>query len=94
MSLWTFCDYLDEGGENVIVAWLEEIRSSKTRTKVMARWDAKLTHLGNLEQADWPRDWFTELDGYDGIFEMRITCNNIQYRPLGFFGPDRYEFTF
>jgi hypothetical protein len=94
MSLWTFLDYLGASGENMIVAWLQEIHSAKTRTKVSARMDAKIEHVSVLEQRDWPRYLFTELAGFPGILEMRFTYNNVQYRPLGFFGPDRYEFTF
>lgn len=94
MALWTFRDYKDESEKNVIVEWVAEVEPPKKRNKMIARWDANLEHLQNLEQPLWPRDWFTGLNGFPGIFEMKFTVQNTQWRPLGFFGPNRYEFTF
>jgi len=94
MALWTFRDYKDQSGNNVIADWVGSIEPPKKRNKVIARWDAILEQLQNLEQPVWPRDWFTQLAGFPGIFEMKFTVQNIQWRPLGFFGPRRYEFTF
>jgi hypothetical protein len=94
MALWTFRDFTDESGDNVIAAWVGSIRSGKKQAKVAARWDAMLEHLRNIENSDWPTGWFTELTGYEGILEMKFTVQNIQWRPLGYFGPRRHEFTF
>lgn len=94
MALWTFRDYTDESAESAITEWVKGIKPAKKRKRVIARWDAFLEHVQNLEQSLWPREWFTELAGFPGIFEMKFTVNNIQYRPLGYYGPRRYEFTF
>jgi hypothetical protein len=37
--------------------------------------------------------YFKALKGYDGIYEIKFIVNNIQYRPLGCYGPDRKQFT-
>ena len=94
MSLWTFRDFTDDSGNNVIVEWINAIHPNKKRIKVIARWDGMLEHLQNLENSDWPTGWFTELAGYSGILEMKFTVQNIEWRPLGYFGPHRHEFTF
>ena len=53
-----------------------------------------MEHIQNLEQPQWPPGWFTELAGFPQILEMKFTVQNIQFRPLGYFGPHRHEFTF
>jgi hypothetical protein len=93
MALRTFRVYTEESGENAIAEWINAIKPAKKPNKVIARWDAFLEHLQNLEQSSWPREWFTELAGCPGIFEMKFTVNNIQCRPLGYYGPRRYEAT-
>jgi hypothetical protein len=94
MALWTFRDYTSESGDNVIVRWVEAIKPPKRRWKMIARWDAFLEHIQNLEPPRWPSEWFTELKGFPRILEMKFTVQNIQFRPLGYFGPHRHEFTF
>jgi hypothetical protein len=94
MALWTFRDFTDDSGQNVIAEWTASIRPERKRMKMLARWDAHLEHIQNIEQASWPSEWFTELRGHPQIFEMKFTVNNIQWRPLGYFGPARHEFTF
>ena len=35
----------------------------------------------------------SQLTDSDGIYEIRFKVRNVLYRPLGFFGPSRHEFT-
>ena len=37
--------------------------------------------------------YFTPLTGYSGICEIKFIVQNIQYRPLGCYGPEKNEFT-
>jgi hypothetical protein len=78
----------------VISEWLKAINPPSKRKKMIARWDAKIDHIRNLEKALWPGNLFTELTGFRTIWEMKFTLQNMQWRPLGFFGPGRFEFTF
>src|SRR5271167_4427648 len=94
MSLWTFRDFTDESGGNAITEWIVSVHPQKKRMKLIAKWDAMLDHLQNIEISDWPTAWFTELAGYPKIFEMKFIIQNMQCRPLGYFGPRRHEFTF
>lgn len=40
----------------------------------------------------WVRPYYATLP--NGIGEIRFEYKNVQYRPLGFWGPNRNEFTF
>lgn len=94
MALWTFRDFTDASGASVIAEWTASVRPDKKRLKMIARWDAMLEHLQNIENSEWPSEWFTELRGYPDILEMKFTVQNTQWRPLGYFGPRRHELTF
>ncbi len=50
--------------------------------------------MRSLNQGQWPPAWTTQLSGQSGIYEFRMEVNNIQYRPLFFFGPGRSQLTF
>jgi hypothetical protein len=41
----------------------------------------------------WIKKYAEKLKGYEDIYEIKITYQNIQYRPLGCFGPGAGEFT-
>ena len=45
-------------------------------------------------QRDWTKtSYFRPLTAYKGICEIRFIVQNIQYRPLGCYGPGEKEFT-
>jgi len=41
----------------------------------------------------WGRPFFDVIHGHKGIHEIRVKAKNIQYRPLGCFGPGPQTFT-
>jgi hypothetical protein len=41
----------------------------------------------------WPEQYVSALKGFPGLVELRIVADGNQYRPLGFYGPARREFT-
>jgi hypothetical protein len=67
---------------------------AETPPKAQAKFDKILDFLRDNPNNLWPSEWFKPLTGYDGIFEIRYKIRNILYRPLGFFGPNKEEFTF
>ncbi len=83
---WTFLNFLDARGQNVIKAWLAEL-PAKARAKINAR----LLHLQAEEH--WSPPYVKPITGYMDIYEIRVIRQNIQYRPLGFHGPQKGEFT-
>ena len=90
IPLWIFKGYLNDRGENVIDAWYEHDLPIKAK----ARFDKILEHFRDSPRTAWGGTYFFPLTGYDGIFEVKFTVQNIQYRPLGCFGPGKAEFTF
>ncbi len=54
----------------------------------------KTTIVKYLEtQRFFPKNYFSNYIGYADIYELKWIHNNIQYRPLGCFGPGDKEFT-
>ena len=41
----------------------------------------------------WPEQYVSALVGWPGLVELRVGSAGSQYRPLGFYGPRRREFT-
>lgn len=79
---WTFRDYVDGDGENLILAWLNE-RPKDVKAKI----NALIRRLELMEKLDRPQ--VGKLDGTcAGLLELRIKgADKIQYRPLCCNGP-------
>jgi hypothetical protein len=89
MNEWTFFDYIDERGTNPIRDWLMDRRA--VPVKARAKIQRILLQLAGT--ALWTRPLASNLDDYEGIVEIRIRWMNIQYRLLGFRGPDDRQFS-
>lgn len=75
----TFQDYIDEHGANVIHSWLHTIPTG-ARQKLNNR----LTHLEATPIGQWTRPLVETLDGAcAGLFEIRAALQGKQYRILG-----------
>lgn len=83
---WTFKDLLLASGENVVRLWLNE-QPLKARLKI----DAVLRNLRVSERLRPP--FVKKLGGYEQVFEIVVDSFNVQYRPLGGYGPDKGQFT-
>jgi hypothetical protein len=84
MAVWTFYDYIERTGRNPIAEWLKTL-SDADRAKV----DYRLQHMAGTTQ--WPEKWISKYRGTQDIYELRITGNRIQLRPLGsYFGPRKF----
>jgi Phage derived protein Gp49-like (DUF891) len=86
MAIWTFRDYLDAQGYNVIRGWLDAL-PKRARAKI----DGRIAILQGSES--WPPQYISALKGYPGILELRVVDGGVQYRPLGTYGPLKREFT-
>lgn len=69
--------------------WYAEMES---RPKARAKLDMRMTYLRHQPREKWVREPYDTLR--DGIGEVRFKAGAVWYRPLGFFGPGRNEFTF
>ena len=80
---WTFYDYVDENGQNLINLWLND-----EGKKAKASLNNRIKHLESIPPGKWTRprvDTLTEECA--GLFEIRTEKSNAQYRLLGFHGP-------
>jgi hypothetical protein len=92
MTLWVFKSYLTavgEHGRDEIDDWYKALPLN-----AQARFRTILEQLRDLPQHLWPPTLAKPLAQGQGILEIRFKVRNILHRPLGFFGPDRGEFTF
>lgn len=89
MNEWAFWDYLDGRDINLIQEWL----MNKREVPVKARAKIQRLLLQLAGTALWTRPSASNLDDYPGIVEIRICWMNVEYRLLGFRGPDERQFT-
>ncbi len=83
---WQFFDYVSSAGHNEIKEWLDSL-SKTAKAEINAMILAQRPSL-RLERPVWG-----QLDG--GLVELRVKVENVQYRPIGCYGPGRRrEFTF
>lgn len=87
MAYYTFFDFVNEQGENVIQKWIRGLDGS-VRKKVKVRFNARLDYMGaNLT---WDPEKAKALEGdCAGLFEIRFLVGRVQYRPLACYGPNR-----
>lgn len=82
-------DFIDINGVNIIRAWLDD-RGPKAKAKLNARLNA----LEGMSRAEWGKLNTEVLTGdKDGLVAVRVSCQRVQYRMLGYDGPNRGEFT-
>jgi hypothetical protein len=88
MSLWTFKCFLSEQRRDIIDEGYQGLPSA-----AQAKFDTILEHLRDTPNGQWNSNIVCALTDSDGIYEIRFKVRNVLYRPLGFFGLNRYEFT-
>src|SRR5450759_1786223 len=91
MSVWAFKDFVDSRGENLIRTWLEGVPK-----KVRVKFTSRLQYLSG--QTVHQRPQIAPLhdrkgERCSGLYEVRIVCDGIAYRPIGYYGPGSREFT-
>ena len=84
--MWTFYDFLEERGVNSIRVWLDSLPKKAT-----AKINTRLLFMRGM--AVWPEQYVSSLTSWPELVELRVVNGNVQYRPLGFYGPERREFT-
>jgi hypothetical protein len=80
--------YVDMEGLGVVEAWL-----GKESAKAAAKFDERVSALS--DSRNWGGKRTTSLSGKPclGLVEIRLCVDNVQHRPIGFFGPNSGEFT-
>lgn len=89
LAKWTFRFYVSASGRRVVEKWYEEQDDA-----VQAKFDAVLEYLSQRDLSEWIRPDYAPLSGrQSGLGELRFSHGGKVYRPLGCFGPERFEFT-
>jgi phage-related protein len=84
MGAWTFFDYVELTGRNPVREWLDGLPEED-----MAKIDYRLRNM--CAMARWSEKWISKYRGTDDIFELRISGNKVEYRPLGtYYGARRF----
>lgn len=87
MKHWTIKTFITTSGKNVIKKWLKN-----QPIEAQAYINSRLRYLET--QKIWNhRPYSAKRKGSNHIYEVIITRNKVQYRPLGFFGANLDEFT-
>jgi len=81
----TFYDFLDGNGANIVHVWLGNIPKG-----AKAKFNKWLRHLEATPPGLWKRPLVETLDGYcAGLFEVRVSLSTQQFRILGAHRADR-----
>lgn len=89
MALWMFRTYVSPQGEEEVARWY-----AGQSFKVQAAFDKRLQALSQMAPQEWHEPYTKQLVGpCDGLVEIRFFADRVQHRPLGFYGPNRMEFT-
>jgi len=76
---WTLWEFEQPSGRRPFSEWLAGIPEA-AQAFVLNR----LLKMEGVTR--WPEKWASDYKGYDGIVELRVTFNKVQYRPLGMYG--------
>lgn len=79
--------YKPPGADDVVTVWY-----AGANPTAKANLDARMVHLRTQERDKWIRPYYDGLE--DGVGEVRWKAIKINHRGLGYFGPERNQFTF
>lgn len=88
MTCYVFKTFITEGGDHVFDLWYRTLLP-----EAQAKFDTRIEYLRDTPAHQWNPKCAKHLTDSDGIYEIRFHADRIQYRPLGFFGPKRQDFT-
>jgi hypothetical protein len=79
---------MDDGGD-VVSRWYDSHFNDRLARAAL---DTRMIYLRQQRREGWTRPYYDLLR--DGIGEVRFKAGRVHHRALGFFGPNRNEFTF
>lgn len=89
MSDWTFRVFRSANGRSDVLDWFEALQDDDQAIVIV-----RLEYLRQQPRPGWRRPHFDMLKGEcAGLGEIRLKLGKVQLRPIGFFGPNRMEFT-
>jgi hypothetical protein len=92
MPEWVFRDYQRRIGQGKEAVLINEILEWTFRLPQQAQAKIDMIILTLQGWAVWPPAYVSDC-GVEDILEIRVKSGNVQYRPLGCYGPNRRVFT-
>lgn len=91
---WTFFEYVGSNDRGVVRDWFKRLPHG-TSQQVEAAVDALVEELQQLtcDVFDRSHNVGQLRHSCSDYFELRVKVQKVQYRPIGFYGPARREFT-
>lgn len=90
--MWTFFDFVTIRGSGEITNEIHEwLNSNDVTVLAKAKINAILISLQGFPVI--PEQYISSYKGWDDVYELRIVSSGVQYRPFGFYGPGRRQFT-
>lgn len=84
---WLFRTFVSQTGRSDVQKQIDALSPV-----VLQHFSTRVRYLANTPKVDWHEPEAKKLQGVEYIYEIRFK-SAIQYRPLGFFGPNSNEFT-
>jgi len=92
--VWTLKSFVIDDGADVLETWYA-LYSADQFVKLRAKFYTIMLYLRQQPKPpNWVGPYFHFLKNSEGVGAINFEWKNIQYRPLGFFGPRNMEFTF
>ena len=85
---WTFKVYVSQNGRKDVQSAINDLDQA-----IKISFKTRVRYLANTKKIDWHEPDAKKLKGVQDIYEIRFKANQVQFRPLGFFGPGEQEFT-
>lgn len=89
---WSFKVYVSSVGNESLQKTIDSLNTEQD-ADVIQYFKARLRYLKNTPKMNWNEPHAKKLSGIKDIYEIKFSANNVEYRPLGFFGPGKKEFT-
>ena len=83
-----FRDFVNDRGENVILDWLNGLSNKKAKVRI----NTVISRLELMDNLELPHARMLR-GSCDGLIELRIPCDGVQYRPLCCYGPGPNDVT-
>ena len=85
---WKFTVYVSSTGRSDVQ---DEV--NRLNVEALERFAAAVRYLAITPKSEWNEPKAKKLTGYKELYEIRFIANNVQLRPIGYFGPEAYQFT-
>ncbi|WP_313035661.1 type II toxin-antitoxin system RelE/ParE family toxin [Massilia alkalitolerans] len=85
---WKFKTYVSPTGRAEVQDEIDALE-----VEVSIGFQVRIRYLATTPKNDWKKPHARKLQGVKDVYEIRFKANGVEFRPLGYFGPNEGEFT-